>query len=751
MIVKANLKFKLKKDQIEVNVVPGGPVAAERYRGKLDFGSLDWDNAMIKKYDNIEVLYNCRTHEIENLKIVGDKIVVEKVSDHKVNANSATNKVTTDSCSSPVHISSIPANRQARAPYNFIPLSDCVIEADTKPDDLGNDLYHKGRFTGHIDVEIKTMTDIYIRDTTRNGDPNPNPDFFSPAGKYRIPGSSLRGMVRNLFEICTFSKFGYSMATDRHYKTLFFYRRFTDRDKKLERDYRYEMVDGDEKSGYFNPIKAGYIKRIGVQEYQITPAKVINRTTFFRCEQEQIVKAGLNEHMAIMVKDKYVENELYEKYVPQKVFFKADVIQPHKHSKLLRYAAVKSIRSFNGKPEDGEYEGYAMYSCWMRGPKARQNGRGKHMHWVIGPKSEGVALTVSKDLFRNTMEDYATYSIEPVNRLFERVNNREELPCFYVDDGKGQVTAFGFTGNFRIPFSRTVDKQLPKVHLSETIDMTEAVFGVESRWGTRVFFEDAFLKQSDRNCVSSQARVPFILASPKATCYQHYLTQKTPVFATNNFGEDIVELRNYNDETTLRGNKIYWHRQNCGWVQNNEHEIRRHPNQYTKIKTVGPGAHFCGRIRFENLSGIELGALLFVLKLKEAHCHKIGMGKPLGLGSIKITPRLVLSDRISRYKNLLEEWGTNGKPADTNQTDVFIKEFENFILQKTGCKNLKTLWDHPRMIELAAMLDFSNASSREWHDLTRYLEIERFGNNGKENEYAPRKVLPLPSKVKNRQ
>ena len=48
------------------------------------------------------------------------------------------------------------------APYNFIPLNEKVVEAENIPD---FDKYHDNMYTGYIDLKIKTLTPLYIRDT----------------------------------------------------------------------------------------------------------------------------------------------------------------------------------------------------------------------------------------------------------------------------------------------------------------------------------------------------------------------------------------------------------------------------------------------------------------------------------------------------------------------------------------------------------------------------------------------------------
>lgn len=67
------------------------------------------------------------------------------------------------------------------------------------------------------------------------------------------------------------------------------------------------------------------------------------------------------------------------------------------------------------------------------------------------------------------------------------------------------------------------------------------------------------------------------------------------------------------------------------------------PSAKSWLRPVLPGARFTGRIHFQNLTPIELGALLKAIELDNApgaefkdmqHTHRIGRAKPLGFGSI---------------------------------------------------------------------------------------------------------------------
>ncbi|MEI8259529.1 MAG: TIGR03986 family CRISPR-associated RAMP protein, partial [Deltaproteobacteria bacterium] len=147
---------------------------------------------------------------------------------------------------------------------------------------------------------------------------------------------------------------------------------------------------------------------------------------------------------------------------------------------------------------------------------------------------------------------------------------------------------------------------------------------------------------------------PKILGSPKVTTFQHYLTQEAP--------DQLAGLKHYATppaETAIRGHKLYWRRKGVDAASLKEapEKLADKESQHTGIKPVKPGVTFRFRVRFENLSDEELGALLWVLRLPAGHCHALGMGKPLGMGSVRITPTLVLSQPADRRATLFDARG----------------------------------------------------------------------------------------------
>ncbi|MCF6157622.1 MAG: TIGR03986 family CRISPR-associated RAMP protein [wastewater metagenome] len=704
----------------------------------------------------------------------------------------------------------------ADAPYNFVPLNDRVVGAEPIPD---FNTYHHNKYTGYIDLTIETKTHLYIRDTLTAAEMKKkeelerdekkkykyiNPDFFSPAGKIRIPGSSLRGMIRNLVEMVSYGKFGF-FEKDRKYH----FRSFADRSLDLRDKYANKMLYGNRQTGFSQNVSAGYLIKNGT-EYKIKPAQVIGGSQFFRVEEDMVIsKKILSERMNKKITDKdktgktiikYEDNKNYQ-VTFKKIRFTYNAPQIHnKHSVPMYYAEITDICNENQSLQNS-IEGTLVCSGWMRGPRGRNNGRGKHLHWVIGP-----AMNTEIEFSPGVIEDYKNdanrHGDANLLRYFKD-NKRKEIPCFYREEN-GRVKSFGHTGLFRLAYDKKLNdflpKEMQKFQNDRKTDITEAIFGNETTFAGRVFFEDANLCESQSNILMNES-IPQVLSTPKPTTFQHYLDQKQSKITQkfNRAGEfsGYNGIKDYNDDTLIRGNKLYWHKTGNVWqeteislsnadfqqiLQQNQKiktdfdnaitdddkghkkivNLEKLPKdlkpvilkaigicetQHTKITPVNSGKTFTGKIRFENLSDVELGALLFALELPLNCCHKLGMGKPIGLGSVKITPTLILSNRKTRYTDLFAEWPLKESAFPDKNNEHFKESFAVYILKSIGQKikeepvNWLRLWEMDRMKELKTMLDFERKPADE---KTQYMQIK---NKNNMNEFKERKVLPGPTAV----
>lgn len=282
----------------------------------------------------------------------------------------------------------------------------------------------------------------------------------------------------------------------------------------------------------------------------------------------------------------------------------------------------------------------------------------------------------------------------------------------------------------------------------------------------RVYFTDVVDGQSTQ----FPEIISKVLSGPKPTTFQHYVSQKSreekmeEVKFTS--GKAIKDRIHYNSKgsSEIRGNKLYWNKyiKDSDWqagngdpkIQENlKKEIKDGKNKvHTIIKPTPSQTSFEGRIYFENLSEKELGALLFVLNLPEGCFHKIGMGKPIGLGTIKISSSVFLSNRKKRYSSLLNEWNQDEQKIENYMIKKYIEIFSNDILKQTGeNKNHKDLWQTERLQELKVMLQKHNS---EIQRKFRYMEIDRETNQynpntGRQktfNEFRERPILSPPTK-----
>ncbi len=137
-----------------------------------------------------------------------------------------------------------------------------------------------------------------------------------------------------------------------------------------------------------------------------------------------------------------------------------------------------------------------------------------------------------------------------------------------------------------------------------------------------------------------------------------------------------------------QGRKFYIHQK----MEGNPWETRR-PNdpckQKVKVTPVIDGAVFYFHIDFDNLSDIELGLLLYSLSPSDTFHHKLGMGKPIGLGTVKIKPvGLFTINRKERYYVKTDE-------------DIFTKERKRYHKGWVHQDTSVTLWQalYPQEIQ----------------------------------------------------
>jgi CRISPR-associated protein (TIGR03986 family) len=667
----------------------------------------------------------------------------------------------------------------AHAPYNFIPLPDMIVEAVKKADELpDHDRYMNGRHTGTLTVTLKTLTPLYIRgmltekefkwqeekkyldgqplpDDSRKVDfrrlPKNKPGFFAVQENPVIPGSSLRGMLRNLIEVITYSKVQW--VTDKP----IVYRAVGD-PTSVGDSYR-EKVLGKNKTtppdmhfDYPIPeLKGGYLRRTETG-WAICPATQYKGESFVHVEYED-ANPIIGGHGRHRVHDVYVEPASRQS---------SPRGQRGPGYLTLNVAVAKRV---SDRPGASLIPAKLVKSGHMGG------GHPKHWHCAIyEPDDNASLINIPDELWQIYQEDRdMTKGIKP------RKLTSDGDPLFYLLDRKGRLVFFGPTMMFRLPYTeRALDLIPPELRDPNKIDFAEAMFGfVRTKdelkqmkpkpqqgskgraYAGRVFVTDGRYQQEQGDPwlkVDSFDGVlePPILASPKPTSFQLYLTQDTP-----NNRKTLYHYDSNADagerKSTLRGFKMYWPQgkksandltvkpQDDRDQQRNfeTHEgklrVKWNSTQHTRMKPVDSDRRFTFHIHFENLTNEELGALQWALSVPE--CHRLGMGKPLGMGVVQLEKvELQLTGRPDRYKALFAGEGWNFGTPEKEKRE-FITDFETFMKKRLPGKPSDF-----RQVERIRML----LKMLSWQETDPQKQQKQYMGLNDFRRHPQRKVLPDP-------
>ncbi|MEO9029198.1 MAG: hypothetical protein ABI413_10305, partial [Ktedonobacteraceae bacterium] len=121
------------------------------------------------------------------------------------------------------------------------------------------------------------------------------------------------------------------------------------------------------------------------------------------------------------------------------------------------------------------------------------------------------------------------------------------------------------------------------------------------------------------------------------------------------------------EQRFIAGRKFYFHHNDEPLTENRLLEIRNKPGEYRNqsIEPLERGTEFSARIDFTQLEADEFAALLLAIALVPDMRHKLGYGKPLGLGSMQLAPtNLTLIDYAARYSTSRIKRGMTSYNAD---------------------------------------------------------------------------------------
>ncbi len=568
-------------------------------------------------------------------------------------------------------------------PYNFVRY---LPEPSIPPDDPDAQLLGRcappphDRYvglTGRITCTVEAVTPLFISDShdikvtkVRLSDgrevEHKSYRFFQYAGKDAIPATSLRGMIRSLFEAVTNSPFSVFNGAER-----------------LE--YRIDPAEaGDFKPGIVQSLPTG--DQPGV---------------IALCEEAQI-GAYYDDPAANILDDSWRCGE--EAYAivgkPKNKKTKVELISRNHQAlasdgRQVRHGWVK----VTGRTIDTKRNESFFY--YKQDPAKAQK-----LYFDADQEADFNAVLYAQ--LHERKEDFHTHvqseRLAPGNLVYVELE----------PDGK-TVRNIALTKVARLRYRRAIGDLLPD-HLKpsdqyEKLDIASRVFGwvkatpTEDRkarvaYAGRVRFSHAVLVE-DKGVYADEMPLA-ILGAPKPTTTLFYLRKKEGEWSE---GErklpGAATTIGYDGPNFLRGRKFYRHHGEALNRLDYERAERRRDHQNRSVRGVrAPGNVFEFTIDFHNLAPVELGALLWTLNLSsdEECLFRLGYAKPLGFGSVKLfVEQVEFLDLSSRY-NSLSVSGWHG--ATLTERSNCLARFETAMQRCYG----KPLREQPNITDLIALL-----------------------------------------------
>lgn len=511
-------------------------------------------------------------------------------------------------------------SRDFHNPYNFIPaLPRENLDFGLKDGEpVGHDHYHDNLWSGRIAVTLTTVTPLLIPDAAKATEVEGTADHYSYPlrrvdGKPYLPPTSIKGMLRSAYEAVTNSRF----------------------------------------SIFNHPDRLAY--RMEARNYQ--PARVETNV-----EGKLVLK--------VLKPAKLRRYQARGEIADDAIRYPNGELPEHGDAVWVRINQHWRVTAIKLRIDGSDGEGWR--AGWACVTGANVNNK-RHERVFIESQDELISIGQNeKDLWSELIRNYQETHVKDL----EARHRANQTPQDYLGDEPGR-TAWSrhiwdkneielepgrlcyverdrgsIVGLMPVAISRRLYKLSPATLLPvelkpatalDQLSPADRVFGWVNQQGKGAYRGQ--LRIGTVNCVSDYAVEYFdnpglpvaILGQPQPQQFRFYV-------AKNRNGESLpnktLKDNGYESGYGLRGRKVYPHHQTL-----DEREYRRQlhngqdkDNQNRSIQAwVKPDVEFKFNIDVVNLSGVELGALLWLLNLPESCYHRLGGGKPLGFGSVKLT------------------------------------------------------------------------------------------------------------------
>lgn len=520
-------------------------------------------------------------------------------------------------------------------PYTFVPLP----KGRAKRSDCT--IAAEPVFSGEIKCRLSAKTQIAVPDILKNPLPDEDKrtepkeyDFFTLDGKAAIPGSGIRGVIRSVFEVLTDSCMHLNDKDDDYFHTR------VNKEKP-------GIITYDPKENVYKLYEAERFRDKTETEHKTGDIVYFNS------------KPG--EGKACDLIDFYRERR-GDDDIPG-VYLRVNTF----NSKDRNGNPTKSNPSVFRAIDNGEAIDDAYIDCLKQNVKMYQGiHQEEYSNLIDEMKSKGRQLPVW--YWQDTSTERKDYYLAPSqysravfrNKPHDIVLNAKMQACTSQKECCAACALFGFIAGEN---------------------------GNSQSRASHVRFTDAICGQAD--CFDGSYLLP-VLSTPRLSSFEFYLAGNEK----NSLGPD-------SENVTIAGRKFYWHApQNV--ITKDDDFAEEHPKMAARMQLVKKGSEFAFSVFYDRITEDQLKKLVFALNLGENYagsvrCHKIGHGKPAGLGSVKI-----IVDRITRRSFENGAYSVNDITEDivsAANTEMFRQtaEFKAFITKVVNLNYVaKRTVDYPR-------------------------------------------------------
>ena len=459
------------------------------------------------------------------------------------------------------------------APYNFVPLNKHVYLPDWA-DQISHDIPFKDGEDGYIEVTWENVSPLCIRDAS-TGDDGYSMHVKQSDGSrlYFLPGSSLRGMLRNTLNILAFGKM-------EQYDNRFFGYRIFDTNKSLGKKYQKEMAK----------VKFGWLHKDESEDDKYVLYPCIDGFDKIRIEDVSKWYPGYDEKKTSWERNNFIQRQ-------SGCYF----------------------------PKYEKYEDDKTYCIFATGQML-----GKEHELLISQPDKDHPISLGK----KTIDSFfAVYEPSPYFDEYQKLlKEGTDIPVSYisVSDGQGKngIAAMGMGRMFRYPYkydvSSLIEKEQPECQSGKR-DLCETIFGWignENSAKGRVQICNALMT----NTISENElkEIVGVLGAPKASFYPLYLKQSGSEYQTYE-----------SDDACIAGRKRY--RIHDGDSVTELPKGNGNGNVTSILKFLPRNCKFKMRINVHNLRRVEIGALLSAITFHKTQgvYHNIGSAKGFGYGKLK--------------------------------------------------------------------------------------------------------------------